>query len=141
MVQHDMMLWDHGAPHADGTVSRDQRPEADVNIEFQSASELADDSMRLAFAFSEELELCPPGTTARVEAHLTAVGLPTRVADIPGHTQDRPTLERLMALMAQDKKVQAGQLTFILARDIGDTFVTRDVKTDELQAFLSHQIA
>ncbi len=97
--------------------------------------------MRMAFAFSEELELCPTGTTDRVETHLTAVGLPTRIADIPGHTQDRPTLERLTTLMAQDKKVQAGQLTFILARDIGDTFVTRDVKTDELQAFLSRQIS
>ena len=32
MIQHDMMLWDHGAPRADGTVSRDQRSEADVNI-------------------------------------------------------------------------------------------------------------
>ena len=36
MIQHDMMLWDHGAPRADGSVSWDQRPEADVNIEFQS---------------------------------------------------------------------------------------------------------
>jgi len=49
MIQHDMMLWDHGMPRADGTVSRDQRPEADVNIEFQSNSDLADQSMKLAF--------------------------------------------------------------------------------------------
>ena len=49
MIQHDMMLWDHGAPRADGTVSRDQRPEADVNIEFQSDSALTDESMKLAF--------------------------------------------------------------------------------------------
>jgi len=51
MIQHDMMLWDHGAPRADGTVSDDQRPEADVNIEFQSNSDLAEESMRLAFQF------------------------------------------------------------------------------------------
>ncbi|MCH7825872.1 MAG: M28 family peptidase, partial [Acidobacteria bacterium] len=49
MIQHDMMLWDHGAPRADGTFSRDQRPEADFNIEFQSNSDLADESMKLAF--------------------------------------------------------------------------------------------
>lgn len=97
--------------------------------------------MRMAFAFSEELQLCPPGSTARVQAHLAAVGLPTQVADIPGHTQDRPTVDRLMPLMAQDKKVQAGQMTFILAREIGDTFVTRDVTTDELRAFLARQVA
>ena len=35
MIQHDMMLFDHGAPHADGTMSKEQRPEADVNVEFQ----------------------------------------------------------------------------------------------------------
>ena len=38
MIQHDMMLFDHGMPRADGTVSKQQRPEADVNIEFQSRS-------------------------------------------------------------------------------------------------------
>ncbi len=51
MVQHDMMLWDHGMPRADGTVSREQRPEADVNIEFQSNSKMAAESQQLAWAF------------------------------------------------------------------------------------------
>ena len=97
--------------------------------------------MQMAFSFSEDMQLCPPGTAARAEAHLKAVGLPTRIADIPGHTQDRPTVERLMPLMAQDKKVQAGRLTFILARDIGDTFVTQDVNTDDLLAFLARQVS
>src|SRR5438046_10170491 len=40
MIQHDMMMFDHGMPHKDGTVSEHQRPEADVNIEFQSASKM-----------------------------------------------------------------------------------------------------
>src|SRR5262245_40607634 len=48
MIQHDMMLFDHGMPRADGTLSPEQRPEADVNIEFQFASKQADASMRLA---------------------------------------------------------------------------------------------
>ena len=34
MIQHDMMMFDHGMPRADGTLSPEQRPEADVNIEF-----------------------------------------------------------------------------------------------------------
>ena len=38
MIQHDMMMFDHGAPRADGTVAPEQRPEADVNIEFQSTA-------------------------------------------------------------------------------------------------------
>ena len=49
MIQHDMMLFDHGAPRADGTMSPEQRPEADVNIEFQSASRMAPDSQKLAW--------------------------------------------------------------------------------------------
>src|SRR5215831_8580362 len=49
MVQHDMMLFDHGMPRADGTMSKEQRPEADVNIEFQGSSKMAADSQKLAW--------------------------------------------------------------------------------------------
>jgi hypothetical protein len=51
MIQHDMMMFDHGAPRADGTVSPEQRPEADVNIEFQINSKMAEGSQKLAWAF------------------------------------------------------------------------------------------
>jgi Peptidase family M28 len=49
MIQHDMMLFDHGMPRADGTLSPEQRPEADVNIEFQVSSKLAAQSQALAW--------------------------------------------------------------------------------------------
>ncbi len=71
MIQHDMMLWDHGAPRADGTVSPVQRPEADVNIEFQSASELADESMRLAFIFKAAADAYNMDYPASVGPHMT----------------------------------------------------------------------
>ena len=71
MIQHDMMLWDHGAPRADGTVSRDQRPEADVNIEFQSTSELADAAMRLAFVFKAAADAYNTDYPATVGPHMT----------------------------------------------------------------------
>ena len=71
MVQHDMMLWDHGAPRADGTVSRDQRPEADVNIEFQSNSELAEESMKLAFVFKAAADAYTTDYPATVGPHMT----------------------------------------------------------------------
>jgi len=71
MIQHDMMLWDHGAPRADGTVSRDQRPEADVNIEFQSASDLADESMRLALVFKAAADAYNTDYPATVGPHMT----------------------------------------------------------------------
>lgn len=71
MIQHDMMLWDHGAPRADGTVSRDQRSEADVNIEFQSSSDLADESMRLAFVFKAAADTYNSDYPATVGPHMT----------------------------------------------------------------------
>ncbi len=71
MIQHDMMLWDHGAPRADGTFSRDQRPEADFNIEFQSNSDLADESMKLAFVFKSAADAYSTDYPATVGPHMT----------------------------------------------------------------------
>ena len=71
MVQHDMMLWDHGAPGPDGRVSRDQRPEADVNVEFQSNSEMASASMELAFVFKAANEQYATDYPATVGPHMT----------------------------------------------------------------------
>ncbi len=71
MVQHDMMLWDHGAPRPDRTVSREQRPEADVNIEFQSNSDLADESMKMAFVFKAAADVYNTDYPAQVGPHMT----------------------------------------------------------------------
>jgi hypothetical protein len=71
MIQHDMMLWDHGMPLADGTLSSNQRPEADVNIEFQSDSRFADDAMKLAFYFREANEKYATDYPAAVGNHMT----------------------------------------------------------------------
>jgi hypothetical protein len=51
MVQHDMMMFDHGMPREDGTLSPEQRPEADVNVEFAGTSKMAAESQALAWAF------------------------------------------------------------------------------------------
>jgi hypothetical protein len=51
MIQHDMMMWDHGMPGPDGKVSSEQRREADVNIEFAGASKFADDAQKMAWYF------------------------------------------------------------------------------------------
>jgi 3-dehydroquinate synthetase len=94
--------------------------------------------MALAFAFSEKLGLCPQGTSDRVTAHLKAVGLPVFIADVPpGADGKGPSVQDLMALMAQDKKVKRGRLTFVLVRDIGEAFVANDVDPRELQTFLA----
>ena len=71
MIQHDMMLFDHGMPRADGTVSPEQRPEADVNIEFQSASTFAAESQTLAWTFEAANEVYAPDYPAAVGNHMT----------------------------------------------------------------------
>ncbi len=71
MVQHDMMLWDHGMPRADGTVSPEQRSEADVNIEFQSTSRFADQAMKLAFFFRDANEKYATDYPAAVGHHMS----------------------------------------------------------------------
>ena len=71
MIQHDMMLWDHGMPRADGSFSPDQRPEADVNIEFQSNAKRADEAMKLAFFFRSANEKYASDYPAAVGSHMT----------------------------------------------------------------------
>jgi len=71
MIQHDMMLWDHGMPRADGSWNPEQRPEADVNIEFQSTSLRAEDAMRLAFFFRDANERYATDYPAAVGPHMT----------------------------------------------------------------------
>ena len=92
-----------------------------------------------AARFSEGRGLCPAGTAARIEKHFRVVGLPTRVAHISG--SDRPDPNVLFALMQQDKKVQAGRLTFILMRRIGEAFVTREVEPEDVAEFLGREVA
>jgi hypothetical protein len=71
MIQHDMVLWDHGMPRADGTVSATQRPEADINIEFQSNSKLAAASMALAFLLRDANEKYATDYPVAVGSHMT----------------------------------------------------------------------
>ena len=71
MVQHDMMLFDHGMPRPDGSVAKTQRPEADINIEFQSASQRADDAQKLAWAFYAANEAYASDFPAAVAPHMT----------------------------------------------------------------------
>jgi hypothetical protein len=71
MIQHDMMLFDHGMPRADGTVNKEQRPEADVNIEFQVNSKMASESQALAWFFEHANERYASDYPAAVGNHMT----------------------------------------------------------------------
>ncbi len=87
----------------------------------------------LAFEFSARRGLISTEEAARVARHLAAAGLPTRIKDVQGGA---PTVDQLMTLISQDKKVKRGKLTFILVRGIGQAFVENDVDAEEVRAFL-----
>jgi 3-dehydroquinate synthase len=89
----------------------------------------------LAFDLSARLGLCSQEDPSRVRAHLRAMELRARLADIPGGL---PRPEELMALMAQDKKAVAGRLRFILAHGIGRAFVAEDVPTEVVLEVLAN---
>ena len=71
MVQHDMMMFDHGMPHKDGTMSKEQRPEADINIEYQVTSKFADQAMVLAQKFQLADDKYADTYPANVGPHMT----------------------------------------------------------------------
>jgi 3-dehydroquinate synthase len=94
--------------------------------------------MVLAFQFSARKGLIAEADAERAVRHLIAVGLPTRLSDISGAL---PDADRLMDLIAQDKKVKRGKLTFILVRGIGQAFVAPDIDPAEVRAFLAEKLA
>jgi 3-dehydroquinate synthase len=95
--------------------------------------------MALAFEFSARRQgLVSKAEAARATRHLAEVGLPTRIQDIPG---ELPSVDQLMDLIAQDKKVKRGMLTFILVRGIGAAFVETGVDAREVRTFLSEKLA
>lgn len=91
MIQHDMMLFDHGMPRADGTVPKDQRPEADVNIEFQSLSKQADAAQKLAWAFYAANEAYATDYPAAVGPHMT-------------NTDSTPFMDRVPAISLRENE-------------------------------------
>jgi 3-dehydroquinate synthase len=95
--------------------------------------------MALAFEFSARRQgLLPMAEAKRAIGHLAAVGLPTRLTDIPG---PQLSIDHLMDLIAQDKKVKRGMLTFILVRGIGRAFIETGVDPREVRVFLAEKLA
>jgi 3-dehydroquinate synthase len=91
----------------------------------------------LAFRLCHELGLTDEATVQRVVGHLAAVGLPTHIVDIP--PGEPPDAADLLRIMGQDKKVREGRLTLVLARGIGQAFISRDISADTVGAFLARQ--
>ena len=86
----------------------------------------------LAFDFSAELGLCARDEAERVRAHLSECGLPTRLEDVGLNDGNA-----LLPLMAGDKKNEGGRLRLVLARGIGQAFLSDGVEPERLAAFLA----
>lgn len=98
--------------------------------------------MVLAAQFSAQLNMISPDDATRVERHLASVGLPTRLQDIAGFQQEGlADADALMTLMAQDKKVKRGKLTFILLDKIGKAVIANDVDAPTVRDFLASRLA
>ena len=91
-----------------------------------------------AFEFSTRLGLLSTNDAGRVAHHLAAVGLPTHLRDVPALSTNA---DALMELIAQDKKVKRGKLTFILVRGIGNAFVAPDIDPAQVHAFLEQKLS
>jgi 3-dehydroquinate synthase len=97
--------------------------------------------MVLAAEFSAELGMIAEVDAARVQRHLATAGLPTRLQDIAGFTQEKIGADALMDLMAQDKKVRRGRLTFILLKAVGQATIVPDVDPSLVREFLARKLA
>jgi 3-dehydroquinate synthase len=90
--------------------------------------------MVIAFQLSHKMDLCTEANVQRVVSHFKSCGLPTCLKDISGAINH--DAQWLLQTMAHDKKVYKGQLTFILTRGIGQSFVCRDVQDSDVLAVL-----
>ena len=94
--------------------------------------------MALAFQYSASKGLLPPAEAERAVRHLSAAGLPVKISDF---SNEKLSADRLMDLIAQDKKVKRGALTFILVRGIGKSFIAANVDPADIREFLSGKLA
>ncbi len=94
--------------------------------------------MVMALDLSVRLDLCPAEDSARLRRHLAAVGLATGIERFQGRVWSP---RRLIEHMARDKKVRDGRTTFVLARGIGQAFLSDKIDTAEIEALLTDSLA
>lgn len=154
-LRDDMALRQHAVAHSvamkAGIVTRDETEQGEralLNLghtfghALESATGYSDRLLHgegvaigcaLAFDLSARMGLCSQEAPSRVLAHLRDMGMPAALRDVPGALPDDAAL---IALMGQDKKVVDGRLRFVLARGIGEAFVSDDVQAGMLAAVL-----
>ncbi|MEE9347987.1 MAG: 3-dehydroquinate synthase [Robiginitomaculum sp.] len=93
--------------------------------------------MVMAFDYCAQNKICSEDDAARVRAHLRQCGLKT-FAELAANI--RSDADTHMVNMGQDKKNSGGEITLILARAIGDSYVEKTINTNMLREFLNTQI-
>jgi 3-dehydroquinate synthase len=89
--------------------------------------------MVMAFEFSVQIGLCAQEDADRVKAHLIDLGMPIDLRALPFANW---TSDLLMKHMMKDKKLKDGKVTFVLVRQIGEAFLSRDVEDHDLKIYL-----
>lgn len=92
----------------------------------------------MAFDLSQRTGLCPVDDFNKVRDHFKSIGLPVGIGKIKSPDW---TAARLLEHMSRDKKVKDGNISFVLARSIGDAFITSDVSIEAVAGMLEDYIA
>lgn len=92
--------------------------------------------MVLAARFSATRRLMPRSSADHIADHISSVGLPAELSEL-GLGCDG---QALAAHMLHDKKMDAGQLPFVLMRGIGQARLERDVALDDVAGFLDEEL-
>lgn len=94
--------------------------------------------MVMALDMSARLAVAPESAHDELKEHLDNIGLPTTLTGLAG---DNWTSAALIDHMGRDKKTEGDKLTFILAREIGNAFVAKDVDREAVAKTLDTFIA
>lgn len=92
----------------------------------------------LALQTSVQMKICSQGDLNRTLDHFKSVGLMCKITDIsPSLKTD---LDFLLSSMAKDKKADRKRIKFILARGIGQSFISTDADMDCVQRVIKDSL-
>lgn len=86
----------------------------------------------LAAKFSHKFGFCDKSVITKIETHFKALNIPTSAKEIAYEWN----IDNLLNNMLSDKKNQNGQITLILFKNIGETFLARNITHAEISNFL-----
>ncbi|MDH5188017.1 MAG: 3-dehydroquinate synthase [Rhodospirillaceae bacterium] len=87
----------------------------------------------MAFDLSQRTGHCSMDDFQKVRNHFKDIGLAVGISEI---MQSDWTAKRLLEHMSRDKKVKDGKIAFVLARAIGDAFITSDISNETVNGMI-----